>query len=153
MKLKMFLSVVSILKERIAHLRHHLTNEIVSQPCQEIIAIGFDMLNTIYNFNYLFAEGGFQLMLEPIFWLGTEHMIHNLCNTNHGPWMDHESHLYETPSKSSFDTYLFGVGSYLFLMAEKYLLVTNEIENSSFGENLINLYNNFTDVQGKRASV
>ena len=67
--------------------------------------------------------------------------------------MDHESHLYETPSKSSFDTYLFGVGSYLFLMAEKYLLVTNEIENSSFGENLINLYNNFTDVQGKKASV
>ena len=67
--------------------------------------------------------------------------------------MDHESHLYETPYKSSFDTYLFGVGSYLFLMAEKYLLVTNEIENSSFGENLINLYNNFTDVQGKKASV
>ena len=67
--------------------------------------------------------------------------------------MGHENHLYETPSKSSFDTYLFGVGSYLFLMAEKYLLVTNEIENSSFGENLINLYNNFTDVQGKRASV
>ena len=67
--------------------------------------------------------------------------------------MDHESHLYETPSKSSFDTYLFGVGSYLFLMAEKYLLVTNEIENTSFGENLINLYNNFTDVQGKKASV
>ena len=67
--------------------------------------------------------------------------------------MGHESHLYETPSKSSFDTYLFGVGSYLFLMAEKYLLVTNEIENTSFGENLINLYNNFTDVQGKKASV
>ena len=66
MKLKMFLSVVSILKERIAHLRHHLTNEIVSQPSQEIIAIGFDMLNTIYNFNYLFAEVGFQLMLETI---------------------------------------------------------------------------------------
>jgi len=72
---------------------------------EEIIAIGFDMLNTIYNFNYLFAE-------------------------------------------SSFDTYLFGVGSYIFLMAEKYLLVTNEIESTSFGENLINLYNNFTDVQG-----
>lgn len=71
---------------------------------EEIIAIGFDMLNTIYNFNYLFQE-------------------------------------------SSFDTYLFGVGSYLFLMAEKYLLVTNELENSSFGLNLINLYNNFTDVQ------
>ena len=34
---------------------------ILSQPCQEIIAIGFDMLNTIYNFNYLFAEVGFQL--------------------------------------------------------------------------------------------
>ena len=34
-------------------------------------------------------------------------------------------------------------------MAEKYLLVTNEIENTSFGENLISLYQNFTDVQGK----
>ena len=34
-------------------------------------------------------------------------------------------------------------------MAEKYLLVTNEIENTSFGENLISLYENFTDVQGK----
>jgi len=70
---------------------------------EEIIGIGFDMLNTIYNFNYLFQD-------------------------------------------SSFDTYLFGVGSYLFLMAEKYLLVTNELENSSFGTNLINLYSNFTDV-------
>ena len=58
------------------------------------------------------------------------------------------SHSFENPPKSSFDTYLFGVGSYLFLMAEKYLLVTNEIENTSFGTNLINLYNNFTDVQG-----
>ena len=57
-------------------------------------------------------------------------------------------HFFQNPFESSFDTYLFGVGSYLFLMAEKYLLVTNEIENTSFGENLISLYQNFTDVQG-----
>ena len=39
----------------------------MSQPSKEIIAIGFDMLNTIYNFNYLFAEVGFQMVLELIF--------------------------------------------------------------------------------------
>ena len=58
----MFLSVASILKEMVAHVNHYFTNEIVRQPCQEIIAIGFDMLNTIYNFNYLFAEVGFRLI-------------------------------------------------------------------------------------------